>query len=1283
MTESPARPHFSRTHPSTAHKQTKCLCFPRIINLEQWLFRLQHPNMNGNIYQEVGPTAAELAAVQESWNIGDEVWVLRRASGASYDYYTGIVAYTGPVEFSDDLNWVGLRLTGSSAGQGKNDGAVKGVRYFAAPANSGLFVKAIALRPRWSTTANNRRTAVPTRMAPTTAMTMMRTPPPSMPQTTATPATPAGSEEDSLLDELLIDSSASSQSLEHPRTPAVHHMERTPPPKNAPTPASPRPPATPPLKATLPDVDQALSLSPFPDFLGTPAEATQNPPLQTTLKDTATAKKSPSRPAKTPQIAASRTIPPKIPGTKQSPRQQPPTAPKTPVRHPKPKPTPPSATATNSLQRATVTTSSSPQSSLSRQTPVTPSPPVVAQQQQQQQEETDQVVVAEQQPLLEPGTDSRPTTMERRSQPPPRPPVHHHSNDDDDNPYHWGLSQQRWIRSSLRTAMLGLCVVAVFVLVWSLEEDGNPNDASSTLLLVDRRDLSNITSDDDDDDDTIHVRPVAVPPVHTWLPATLLLWQSCTAGILTVPLGSLRQDSKSTVTPLAVYTCRLAALVTGMTSLVLLAYTTVVTFAVQTEAAHLRAWDAIPGLERWLVWLLVTVLFILIPSCVALMLSFYPGSTTTAGNEPPRSSPLNQGLQSEIVPLLNDPEDGVFGDEEAEQYQLMRDESNNADTVQQGTSRLRGSRRLLQLASSQVVYLYLGCAVLLLRLPFSLIIPHFVATTLHALTHGDFGMARRAILTLFLCGSVDAFLDFWCIFLFGYANLRIVKRVRLDLFRRLLRMEVAFFDAHHSGTLTSRLNSDCSAMASDLTWFFRFSIESVVRITGIATYMLIRSPSLAACALAIVPAVAVVNKIYGDWLARNATAVQDALASTQTVAQEALSHIRTVISLGAESQMYQSYRDRVLKHYDLNVKQTFWQGIYYMVVSTFLINTVVQAALLWYGSYLIYQDRLTSDVLLAFMLYQGQLQSETMNLFQSYSSLIKSSGAGDQVFALLDRRTPPPGLGNAHENGEAEEDAPSLDATLSIRFDKVSFRYPSRPDQIVLNKMDWTVRAGQTVALVAPSGGGKSTVLALAQRLYDPTEGRIFVNDKDLRLLNLIQYRKKIGVVTQDCVLFDGTIFDNVRFGCDETEEEDEQAVEARVINAVALANLADFVGALPAGLETPIGEGGTQLSGGQKQRLAIARAIYRQPALLLLDEATSSLDASSERLVQEALDQLLMQRKGMTTIIVAHRLQTIENADTICVLKDGRIAQHGTHQELMRQKGLYRLMVGTAVNKG
>jgi ABC-type multidrug transport system fused ATPase/permease subunit len=240
------------------------------------------------------------------------------------------------------------------------------------------------------------------------------------------------------------------------------------------------------------------------------------------------------------------------------------------------------------------------------------------------------------------------------------------------------------------------------------------------------------------------------------------------------------------------------------------------------------------------------------------------------------------------------------------------------------------TRRLLQLAAPEALYLYIGCAVLLCRLPFSLAIPHFVSTTLAALMNSDFHGAHGEVRLLLIVGTIDAVLDFWAFFLFGYANQRIVRGLRVDLFRRLLGQEVAFFDSHSSGELASRLNSDCSEMAADLTWFFRFSIESVVRITGISAYMLIRCPILGACAVSIIPAVAGINKIYGDWLRQNAIKVQDALADANEVAQEALSNIRTVIAFVAESQECHRYEDRIEHQYQLNIKQLFMTALYYM-----------------------------------------------------------------------------------------------------------------------------------------------------------------------------------------------------------------------------------------------------------------------------------------------------------------------------------------------------------------
>ena len=281
------------------------------------------------------------------------------------------------------------------------------------------------------------------------------------------------------------------------------------------------------------------------------------------------------------------------------------------------------------------------------------------------------------------------------------------------------------------------------------------------------------------------------------------------------------------------------------------------------------------------------------------------------------------------APNRYDPETDRPDEEAATAYRLMMVTAgrNNAQPPEDERTRTSGARRLFQVATPELLYLYAGFAVLMVRLPFSLSIPHFVSTTLSALANADFHRARHEIRFLFMLGTIDAALDFWCFFLFGYANIRIVRGLRLDLFARLLRQEVAFFDSTPSGELASRLNSDCSEMAQDLTWFFRMSLESVVRIVGIVSYMLIRSPILGSYTLLIVPIVGIINKYYGDFLNKNATQVQDALAQANAVAQEALANVRTVIAFAAERRECRRYENRIERQFQLNLKQLFMTGM--------------------------------------------------------------------------------------------------------------------------------------------------------------------------------------------------------------------------------------------------------------------------------------------------------------------------------------------------------------------
>jgi len=719
--------------------------------------------------------------------------------------------------------------------------------------------------------------------------------------------------------------------------------------------------------------------------------------------------------------------------------------------------------------------------------------------------------------------------------------------------------------------------------------------------------------------------------------------------------------------------------------------------------------------------LILGVIFILL-TCVGLMISYWPASASgTCGitgisdndNSTISRNEQNRLLQScfkkicciksqrdtttpQTVPLLSDENQTQQIENEARNADLENVEDGNNEngestlsnssfsslhqneTLDQNdseyVSRVTGTRRLIKLAGPHSLYLYIGCVVLLIRLPFSLSIPHFVSSTLGALSRLEYSVAKSNILFLFVSGTIDAALDFWCIFLFDIANLKIVKGVRIDTFAAILRQEMAFFDVTKSGDLASRLNSDCGEMGGDLTWFFRFSIESIVRISGIVTYMLLKCPKLGLCAISVVPFVALVNKKYGDWLHKNAMEVQAALAEANSVAQEAFSCVRTVIASACEGFEQDKYCQKINQHYHLCTRQIYARGFYYMMISTFLINTFVQALLLYVGTILVRNQDLKVEVLIAFMLYQSQLQNEVLNLFNSFTALIKSSGAGEKVFALLDRVTPPPGTGSCDVQVVDNDIVIDISHQFQVSVKDVYFAYPSRPDQQVLNGLNLDIPSGKTIALVGASGCGKSTIIALLQRLYDPTNGEVLINGANLRDLNIESHRRRIGIVTQDPILFSGTIKFNLIYGKPETNMEN-------AITAAKLANAHDFIESFSDKYDTEVGERGVQLSGGQKQRIAIARAIISRPSLLLLDEATSSLDSEAEKLVQDALDQLLSRNKDMTTIIIAHRLQTVRNADCIVVIDEGRVHEKGTHEQLLKAGGIYQKMLQRAEN--
>ena len=308
-----------------------------------------------------------------------------------------------------------------------------------------------------------------------------------------------------------------------------------------------------------------------------------------------------------------------------------------------------------------------------------------------------------------------------------------------------------------------------------------------------------------------------------------------------------------------------------------------------------------------------------------------------------------------------------------------------------------GIKRLLLLTKPERKELIIGCVILIIRLPFSLCIPHFVSEVIGALNNSEFDTAKRVILNLLIAGTIDAILDFWCVYLFGRVKEKIILKLRSDTFRAILGQEREFFDSKSSGELASRLTADCGAMAADLTWFYRFSIEACVRVFVIVAYMFWRCPKLAIASCAIIPVVAMINKFYGDWLQSKGKQVQDTLAESNKVAQEALSCVQTVLAFAAEDFEISKYIQSIERNYHLNIQLLFATGVYFMVVATFLINTCVKAAILFLGMILIMQDQLEIHVLLSFILYQDQLQEYCMSLASSYSSLMRCSGKSIKI----------------------------------------------------------------------------------------------------------------------------------------------------------------------------------------------------------------------------------------------------------------------------------------------
>lgn len=562
-------------------------------------------------------------------------------------------------------------------------------------------------------------------------------------------------------------------------------------------------------------------------------------------------------------------------------------------------------------------------------------------------------------------------------------------------------------------------------------------------------------------------------------------------------------------------------------------------------------------------------------------------------------------------------------------------------------------KRLFVLTKPYRVRLFGAIVLAMLASAVWLIIPLGLRELLDAVfEQGNRTLLNQLTLGLLILLIVQALIGVAGYYLLEWTGLRVVAEFRQKIYTHLQRLGLQFYAGQRVGDLTSRLTNDVGSVREALTNALVELLTKSLSLLGSVALMVMLNWRLSLIIFVLVPIVTLAARYFGLKIRKLARTVQDRLADTTAIAEEALSAIRLVKAFAREPYEVKRYNDAVeelfgMERYRMIITQIFWWSIGMVFLSALV-------AIFWYGGSEVLEGRLTAGDLVAFIFYAFNISQSVGGLARLYATFNSAAGASERLFELLDT-TP------------EIQDQPGAKALPDLRgqvhFRDVDFAYD--PEKPVLTGISVAVEPGETVALVGPSGVGKTTLLNLIPRFYDVTKGCIEVDGQDVRAIQVASLRQQIAIVQQEVHLFGSTIRDNIRYGkLDATDAEIEAAARA--------ANAHDFIAEMPEGYATKIGERGVKLSGGQRQRVAIARAILRDARILLLDEATSSLDSVSEALVQEALERLMQNR---TTFIIAHRLATVQDVDRIFVLDRGGIAQIGTHTTLMAQDGLYRTL--------